>query len=112
MTPKKEKAPGDSTAKFIGTILGAAIVALLSSGAIARITGDDAKEGVKTAVKSSDMGTALYLSALRDALEARFASDEARIAELEKEVAALKKAAPDALPRPAPEPLPSFEVRP
>lgn len=121
-----KKAPTDTDharAKLIGTLIGAVVVSLLSSGAFAQFTGEDAKEtakeSAKEVLKGSDTGTAMYLGALRDALEARYALQNARIEALEKQVAALQassrsRSPASELPRldpPVEAPLPSFEVR-
>jgi hypothetical protein len=120
-TKKEPQSANHDRAKLVGTLIGAVVVSLLSSGALNKLTDDDVKKDVSDAVKGSDMGTALYLSALRDSLEARHAMQNARIADLEAKVAALRAAgsrAPasvaDELPRlslPEPSPLPAFEVR-
>jgi len=104
---------------FWGAVLGAAVVSLLSSGAVAKLTGDRAEAGTQQAVRGSDMSAALYLDALRQALEMRFAAQEARIVDLEKQVRELRarettRSPASALPRldpPAAMPLPSYAVR-
>jgi hypothetical protein len=106
------KAAGHATSDgragtFWGALVGAVIVSLLSSGLLGQNTVANAKEGAVAVAKGRETGTAFYLDALRQSLEARFAAQDKRIAELEHRLGALTL-----LPAEPQGPLPSFEVRP